>query len=38
MSVQSVSAPLQNGVRFFCYLIPAHHSAFIAVSLPVIFT
>lgn len=35
---QTLSAPLQSGVRFLCYLIPALHSASIAVSLPAILT
>lgn len=35
---QTLSAPLQNGIRFLCYLIPALHSASIAVSLPAILT
>lgn len=29
-----LSIPLQNGIRFFHYPIPASHSAFLAVGLP----
>ena len=36
MMFQSLFTPLQGGIRFFCNPIPALHSAFLTVCLPVI--
>ncbi|CAG9923349.1 hypothetical protein M089_2111 [Bacteroides ovatus str. 3725 D9 iii] len=33
---QPLSAPLQNGIRFFHIPLPAFHSAFLTVCLPAV--
>ncbi|AVV53511.1 hypothetical protein C7123_11965 [Tannerella serpentiformis] len=34
VTLKLLSAPLQDGIRFFCVPIPAPHSVFLAVGLP----